>query len=110
MSVEQYGPDKMGRMWDHNYTEVEFLACLMECGTQRDYVIDHPFSDYWADVDTWFLHHYPERFDKQQLIGAGRDGTFSGQMGFKIALWRYLGEHDGATKNPDVQKYKRQRG
>ena len=100
MSVAQRGPDKTGRMWDHPYTEVEFLACIMECGTQRDFVNARPYEDYWYTVDTWFEHHYPERYDCQQQTGGERisGDVFSGQMGFKIALWNYLGEHDGAQK------------
>ncbi len=101
MSMAQRGPDKVGRMWDHDYSEVEFLACLMECGTQRDFVEARPFEDYWFIVDDWFEHHYPERYNVQQDTG-GQEGVFTGQMGFKIALWNYLGEHDGASNTKAV--------
>lgn len=109
MKASLRGPDKTGRMWDRDYTEVEFLACLMECGTQADFVTQRPFDDYWKTVDVWFNRHYPERWESgsEPVRGQGRPETFTCQMGFKIALWNYLGEHDGASKDTTVQKHKR---
>ena len=89
------GPDKTGRYWDEDYGEVEFLACVMECGTQIDHKSQNPHLDYWAVVDTWFQRHFPERWSKQP--NSQSDTSFTCQMGFKIALWDWLGKHDGAT-------------
>lgn len=92
-----YGPDGKDRYWDHNYSEVDFHACVLECGTQRQHIRAHPYDDYWNHVDKWFEHMFPERFDETQLKAGitGEDNRFSKQMGFKIALWNWLGEHHG---------------
>ena len=93
--ASDHGPDGIGRYWDEDYGEVEFLACVMECGTQTDYKAQNPYLDYWAVVDTWFERHFPERWAK---VSDHQGDTFTCQMGFKIALWDWLGEHEGAVR------------
>ena len=86
------GPDCKGRYWDEDYTDVDFLACVMECNTQRQWQKDHPQGDYWPVVDVWFKHNFPERWDKQFNV---RGDPATGQMGFKIAIYHWLGTLNG---------------
>lgn len=85
-----YGPDKDGRHWRDDYGEVEFLACTMECGGYMGTLSDQ----YWDAVDVWFNRHYPERWTKADDNGhmSTVGYVFHGQMGFKVALWKWLGD------------------
>lgn len=86
---EGFGPDEYGRRWDFDYGETEFIACSMEVG--HAYTGD--VERYWQRVDEWFERMYPERFDHGEQR-APITHVNSGQMGFKVALWQWIGEHN----------------
>ncbi|KKM83815.1 hypothetical protein LCGC14_1305500 [marine sediment metagenome] len=94
-----YGPDKAERYWDKDYTEVEFLACVLECGTQAQYAEAHPLSDYWVRVDVWFERHFPERAKNHSpCVDFREGGIYTGTMAFKIAMYHWMGECNGTAK------------
>lgn len=90
------GPDKGERYWDEDYGDLEFLACIMECGTQTQFVEGDPLGDYWVLVDTWFKRMYPERWGKGE--NPTQSDVHGGQMGFKIALFHWFYQHGGTPK------------
>ena len=96
---EGYGPDQYGRRWDYDYTETEFLACIMEVGPMKRSRrwLQITVHEYWFSVDRWFERHYPERCT-HGLPEPTPNVINKGQLGFKVALWNWLGEHDEQAK------------
>lgn len=75
---------------DHGYTEVDFLACLMEAEPFAD-----PWQEFWDRVDDWFKHHYPDRYADYVEYEAppnGKPKVWTGVWEFKYALYMWFSE------------------
>lgn len=86
---------------DHGYTEVDYLACVMECGTIAQCISENQGNSepYWVDIGHWFKHHYPDRYiTVANHINRHTSGEFyTAQLEFMYALWFWLQENnDGA--------------
>jgi len=69
-----------------NYTESDFIACLLVNGWVKFHDYDNSQMTYWGEVDQWFEGVWPDRWCTQ---GFGERNATHGQMEFKIQFWNW---------------------
>lgn len=72
-----------------SYTEVEYMACLLVCGSPMVDGRLRNHQEYWDSVDEWFRANYPTRW--LNLINMPEPYTH-GQMRFKATFYDWYVE------------------
>lgn len=85
---------------DHEYTEVDFIACTLEVGPWP--IGPHAAHNcYWQAVSDWFRHHYPERVQILESV----DGYWVGDREFQYAMYVWNKKIEGKPMVKDVYSY-----